>query len=54
MMKVIAKSLYLGKQKFFAVKDQSESNEKCHYHLHPELILNSTNEPVAVICKKMC
>ena len=35
----------------FTSNDPSKSNEKCHYHLHPELILNSTDdEPVAVIC----
>ena len=51
MMKVIAKSLYLGKQKSaFTVNDSSKSNEKCHYHLHSKLILNSTDEPDAVIC----
>ena len=34
----------------FTLNDPSKSNEKCHYHLHPKLILNSTDEPVAVIC----
>ena len=32
------------------LNDPSKSNEKCHHHLHPELILNSTDKPVVVIC----
>ncbi len=34
----------------FTLKDPAKSNEKSHYHLHPKLILNSIDEPVAVIC----
>ena len=44
------KSVYLVRQKCFYIKRSRKSNEKCHYHLHPGLILNSIDEPVAVIC----
>ena len=49
MMYVIAKVRTLENKKCFTLKDPSKSNEKFHYHLHPELILNSIDEPVAVI-----
>ncbi len=50
MMNVIAKVRTLENKECFTLKDPSKSNEKCHNHLHPKLILNSTDEPDAVIC----
>jgi len=38
----------------FLFKNPLNSKQNCHYHLYPELVLNSTetngNEPVAIVC----
>ena len=44
------KSVHWKTKWVFTLKDQTKSNEKSHYHLHLELILNKMDEPVAVIC----